>query len=269
MGRTTGDLRIEAVDLPYVPVMVNDTGPYAFLLDTGALGASLSSDVARVLGLEEEGWVTLGSLAIGTRRWTDLGLGSGDNSPISKLVGRQVDGILGSRFFAWAGLAVTIDYPNQALCLDEDPRNAAPLPPGIPLHIANCYPLVPVHLDDTGPYLFLLDTGASLCVVSPEVARILELPVGPAGIARGATSDIASRTSRLGRLSVGDTHTEDLKVIVMDCSGVTENAGVQVDGYLGHDWLKRFVVTIDYARSTLILREARGGLRPETSTASG
>jgi len=265
MGQTTRDLRIEAADRAYVPVMVNDTGPYTFLLDTGALGASLSSDVARAFGLEEDGWVTLDSLAIGTCRWTDVGLGSGDSSAISKLVGRQVDGVLGSRFLAWASLAVTIDYPNQTVSLDEIARNRAPLPLGIPLRIVNCYPLVPVRLNDTGPYLFLLDTGASVCVVSPEVARILKLPVGPAGIARGAASDVASRASVLGRLSVGDTRTKDFKVTVMDCSGVTENAGVQVDGYLGHDWLKRFVVTIDYPGSTLILREARRGLLPEAS----
>jgi len=267
MSQTTRDLRIEAVDRPYVPVMVNDSGPYTFLLDTGALGASLSSDVARVFGLEEDGWVTLGSLGIGTCRWTDLGLGSGDSSAISKLVGRQVDGILGSRFLAWARLAVTIDYPNQTLSLDETPQNAAPLRPGIPLRIVNCYPLVPVHLNDAGPYLFLLDTGASVCVVSAEAARMLELPLGRAGIAHGAASDTASRASVLGRLRVGDKRTEDLNVTVMDCSDVTENAGVQVDGYLGHDWLKRFVVTIDYPRSTLILREARRGLQVEASTA--
>ena len=269
MSQTTRDLRIEAIDRLYVPVMVNDSGPHTFLLDTGALGASLSSGVARAFGLEEDGWVTLGSLGIGTCRWTDVGLGSGDNSAVSKLVGRQVDGILGSRFLAWAGLAVTIDYPNETLSLDETARNPAPLPPGIPLRIVNCYPLAPVHLNDTGPYLFLLDTGASVCVVSPEVARMLELPVGPTGVARGAASDIASRASALGRLSVGDTHTKDLKVTVMDCSGVTENAGVQVDGYLGHDWLKRFVVTIDYPGSTLILCEARRGPLPEASLTSG
>jgi len=196
MRQRTRNLRIEIAERPYVPVTVNDSGPYPFLLDTGTLGLSLSADVARALGLKtEDGWTTLDSLAIGTSRWPDVGLGVGDNSALSSLLGRPVAGVLGSRFLAGARLAVTIDYPRQTLSLEEIAEGAGPRPSAIPLRMASHYPLVPVRLNRTGPYLFLLDTGAATCVVSPGVARSLDLPIGKWGTARGAPPT-SSRTTR-------------------------------------------------------------------------
>ena len=254
MVESVHDLPIETADRPYVPVQVNGAGPHTFLLDTGALGLSLSADLAQALGLESDGWVTLRSLAIGAATWNEVGAGTGDNAPLSAALGRRVDGILGSRFLAWARLRVTIDYPGGTLSLKESDGSAESRPAGVPLRIAGDYPLAPVCVQGAGPYLFLVDTGASRCMVSPEVAQSLGLPSGPAAVAGGVALDIPCRRSTIPRLSVGDLSAADVEALVMDCSGVSDNAGVRVDGYLGHNLLSRFRLTLDYPRQVLALR---------------
>jgi predicted aspartyl protease len=184
----------------------------------------------------------------------DVGAGVGDNSALSRAVGRRVDGILGSRFFAWMKLSVTIDYPGQTLDLVEVEDGAGPCAAGAPLQLANQYPLVPVELNRTGPFLFLVDTGASGCIVSPQAAGTLQLPRGAEVTARGLASVIASYRSVLPRLSVGEARVEDLEVTVMECAAISENSGTRVDGYLGHDFLSRFAVTLDYPGQRLVLR---------------
>ncbi len=248
------DLPIQVADRPYVPVHVNGTGPHTFLLDTGALGLSLSCDLVQALGLEDDGWVTLGSLSIGAACWHEVGAGTADNAALSARLGERVDGILGSRFLAWTELAITIDYPRRTLTLGRPTKGAPSRAVGVRLQIAHDYPLAPIRLEGQGPYAFLMDTGASRCVVSPEVARALGLPAGPAAVAGGVAEDLRCYHSTIPRLSIGDVTIEDVGAIVMDCSGVSDNAGVRVDGYLGHNLLSRFVVTLDFPRRVLMLR---------------
>jgi len=255
MGQSTRDLPIEIAERPYVPVMVNDTGPHPFLLDTGALGLSLATDVAQALGLEvEDGWTTVRRLAIGSCRWPDVGLGVGDNSALSSLLGRPVAGIIGSRFLAAAKLSLTIDYPSQTLSLEEGAEGGGLPPSAVGLTIANGYPLVPGRPNGTGPYLFLLDTGAGPCLISPAVARSLDLPMGNRGTARGVADDLESCRSVLALLAVGDQCAADLEVGVMDCATISGYAGTQVDGYLGHGFLSRFAVSVDFPRRALSLQ---------------
>ncbi len=250
----TRDLAIEVAGRPWVPVRVEGHGPYWFLLDTGCLSASLSSSVVRELALpDEDGWVTVRSLAVGDTCWLALGLGHDDCGALGNRLGHRLDGFLGSRLFASSGLVLMLDYPGRTLSLL--PRDdVEPFALELPLRVAGGYPLVPVQIHGTGPYWFLLDTGASTSVISTDLASRLSLPRGEARAAHGARDSLEAHSTMISAMAVGPIEQHGLDVAIMDCTGISATAGCQVDGYVGHDFLSHRRVAIDYAGGRLGLR---------------
>lgn len=129
--------------------------------------------------------------------------------------------------------------------------------------------------DDEGLAAWLIDTGASVCVVDKRYAAT-------AGVRRdGDTIDIAgerrrtSRTVRVPRLAVTSADGSDevrgelddaslvstnVIAIVRDLSALWRTIGVRrsegVVGILGYTWLKRYVLRIDYRQHTVRLKVA-------------
>ena len=119
--------------------------------------------------------------------------------------------------------------------------------------------LLPAFVDGRGPYSFVLDTGATATVVSNELADALALPRGEGQDGRGAAGKMTLVKSQLPSLTVGKETVESLPVSVTDLGFLGRAMGVQVDGALGHSFLRNFVMTLDYATNTLALRRPIGG----------
>jgi len=119
--------------------------------------------------------------------------------------------------------------------------------------------LLPAFVDGRGPYSFVLDTGATATVVSNELADALALPRGEGQEGRGAAGKMTLVKSQLPSLTVGKETVESLPVSVTDLGFLGRAMGVQVDGALGHSFLRNFVMTLDYATNTLALRRPIGG----------
>ena len=119
--------------------------------------------------------------------------------------------------------------------------------------------LLPVFVDGRGPYSFVLDTGATSTVVSNELADALALPRGETQDGRGATGKMTLMKSQLPSLTVGKETIESLPVSVTDLSFLGRAMGAQVDGALGHSFLRHFAMTLDYAANALTLRRSVGG----------
>ena len=129
----------------------------------------------------------------------------------------------------------------------------------VPMPLVFGDPIAPVFVNGEGPYLFFLDTGASRCVVSPEVAQSLELPRGEMGAGRGLNGNGQERlfphySSTVRSLAVGKAECRNLEVSVGDCSQASKRLQCRVDGYIGTNFLKEFNVTIDYPGQTLTLQ---------------
>jgi hypothetical protein len=237
---------------PYLPVFVNGTGPYWFIFDTGAQSSSISPRILEALSLKEvDGAVSLKELRIGGLVWNNLKLGTGDTARIEHVLKRPIDGLVGNCFMIWAKLAITIDYPRARFAIYNSPE----APNAVRMHIGfkNYYPIVPVQLNDTGPYAFLLDTGASFCTICPDLARRLDLTLGQAKPSRGVTGDVPAHVSRVRSFGVGDSHVNDLEVLVSDCSEFSGCAGMPILGLIGHSFLRDFVMTLDYPEQMLAL----------------
>ncbi len=126
--------------------------------------------------------------------------------------------------------------------------------------------LVPVLLNETHQATLLLDTGANITVVSPQLARRagLAVPTGPgaprstARMANGQEVEVA--LIRVKSLTVGSARIDNLQVAMYELGVLDHRATppVTVDGFLGADFLGRFTMTIDPQRGTLTLQLTDG-----------
>lgn len=120
--------------------------------------------------------------------------------------------------------------------------------------------LLPLFVDGRGPYSFVLDTGATSTMVSNELADALELPRGEKQDGRGAAGKMTLVKSQLASLTVGKETIESLPVSVTDLSFLGRAMDAQVDGALGHSFLRHFAMTLNYATNALTLRRPVGGM---------
>ena len=117
--------------------------------------------------------------------------------------------------------------------------------------------LVPTFVNGRGPYEFALDTGAAVTVLSPELAAALGLTSAEAREGMGAGGKIQVGITSIQSLAVGTAGIENLQAAIADLSGIGKAAGVRLDGIIGHNYLRHFVVTIDYPACSLRLDSKR------------
>ena len=127
--------------------------------------------------------------------------------------------------------------------------------------IGNRY-LVPVMLNETHRATLLLDTGANITVVSPQLARRagLEVPVG-SGAARTKArmangQEVEVSLIRVKSMLVGAARVDNLQVAMYEIGVLDSSTAppLTVDGFLGADFLGRFTMTIDPQLGKLTLQ---------------
>ena len=251
----------------YVPVSINRNGPYQFILDTGAVSPDVSPDVVEELKLDmdERECVCLERFSIGGIERRDYRIATRDESDVSEILQRKIDGFLGFTFLE--DLVVEIDYLERTLFLKKPEemdrrcsrRGETEKRKGksaqVELRIDNRYTLVPACVNGDGPHYFLIDTGASRSIISPELAQRLDLERGKSQTARGVEGGKECYASTVKTLEVGGIRRTDLPVTVLDCSRVDERIDSSIEGYIGNDFFSGLVVTIHYPEQLLILRE--------------
>lgn len=125
--------------------------------------------------------------------------------------------------------------PATALPADEPSGTA-------PFEVIGQVIIVKVTLNDRGPFRFVLDTGATDTVLVPKAAEKLGLasrPVGFAGRRRGS----------VGSVQLGAAVATNLPVFIYDppqALPLRIDHGLDYHGLLGHNFLSKFVLTLDY-----------------------
>jgi hypothetical protein len=120
--------------------------------------------------------------------------------------------------------------------------------------------LVETKWDRRGPYRFLVDTGSSATLVTPELARRYRaknqppetMPQVRVRAAGGGTALL--KPAVLSRLELGGARFEDVYVLVHDCQEISAHLGLKIDGILGFPLFRETVLTLDYPRSRLLLQ---------------
>ncbi len=110
---------------------------------------------------------------------------------------------------------------------------------------------VPVSVQGSGPYRFLVDTGAEATVVSHEIAAALSLPSAGRAVIVGMASEVLAELVDVENLSMGGM---DFCCLV---SPVLDRKKIGADGILGLDSLQDSRVLIDFEEGSMTVQDAR------------
>lgn len=130
----------------------------------------------------------------------------------------------------------------------------ADAPPPVAFRLASpAKPLIllDVMVNDQGPFPFVLDTGASMCVIVPALADQLGLERGEPRPGLGAGGPIQVQLATLESLAVGATKLGEPQVAVLDLAALRQALGVELSGIVGYNFLRHYRVTIDYPAQTV------------------
>lgn len=114
--------------------------------------------------------------------------------------------------------------------------------------------LLETMVDDKGPFRFVLDTGAGLTIIAPELAKKLDIKPNKQdkqdkATGAGGNLDIHFGTVRF--LKVGETKVKGLRIGIMDLTGISKVIETEIDGIIGYNFLKKFRMTIDYPKQSV------------------
>jgi|CZKI01.1.fsa_nt_gi hypothetical protein len=119
--------------------------------------------------------------------------------------------------------------------------------------------IVETKWDKYGPYHFVMDTGSSVTLVSPDLARRYASDAQPGPYvpqvrvrsSEGGSALLNAVTLR--KIQLGSARFEYVPVLVYDCADLTAQFGVKIDGILGFPLFRNAVLTLDYPHERIVL----------------
>jgi hypothetical protein len=151
---------------------------------------------------------------------------------------------------------VVAQIPERAACA-ASPTPVATQPATIPIDVYNNHVYIKVCVGDQ-PLEFVLDTGASMNFFDLHTAERLGIKTGEGftGTGAGAGSVAGARLEGASVRIAGTSLTQSVSG-ALDFSRLPPRSGHRMDGMLGYEFIRRFVVAIDYVKQELRLYDAR------------
>ncbi len=120
----------------------------------------------------------------------------------------------------------------------------------IPFELINNRPFVKVMINGQGPFRFVVDTGASMSVLSDKTAKLLGVkPVAKGGNARaiGGSGTFPILYGLLNSIEMGEAKVETVPIYIRTVHSSDDTPeSERSDGYIGLSVLSQFATTIDY-----------------------
>ncbi|WP_263367269.1 retropepsin-like aspartic protease [Edaphobacter bradus] len=116
--------------------------------------------------------------------------------------------------------------------------------------------IVPVEINHTGPYDFLVDTGAQVTGVDPALAAELHLKIEGMTMLIGVGFRARPSFAHLDTLEAGSHAIANPLVVVQNIEHL-QAADPRIRGILGGNFLRHFDLLIDYANGLLYLDETK------------
>jgi predicted aspartyl protease len=122
----------------------------------------------------------------------------------------------------------------------------------------------PVELNRSGPYYFVVDTGANQSVVSQEIAAALALAPGPTLPLHGVADVEDTPTAIVTEVKIGQSVDKEVLMPVLP------KAAIGADGILGLDRLRNQRLTLDFQHHRLDIQKSHFASLPAfTSSVMG
>jgi len=132
----------------------------------------------------------------------------------------------------------------------------------LPLRLVERYQIiVPVSVNHSGPYNFLLDTGAQFTMLDPSLGSKLHLNIQGAISVVSVGIHASASYAQLDVMDVGSHSWVNPRVLEYDLKNLPVT-GLDIQGVLGQDFLEQFDLLIDNRHSLLCLDNS-GAMRSE------
>ena len=126
----------------------------------------------------------------------------------------------------------------------------------LPFRLVNGYQiLVPVSINHSGPYDFLLDTGTETTIVGPSLAGELHLNAIGAARVSGAAFHGSAFSAQLEQVEIGPHSLVNRNALVYELLNLRSVDG-HVRGILGEDFVGNLDMLIDYSHKLLCLDDS-------------
>src|SRR5690242_11678680 len=117
--------------------------------------------------------------------------------------------------------------------------------------------LLPIRVNDHGPFDFILDTGAGTSLLSLELASKLNVTVLGSKQGQSAGGAVSVSLAKVESFAVGTARLTEVDVGIVDLKQIGAAVGAKIDGDLGYNFLKSFRISIDYEKCQLRLDDPR------------
>ncbi|HEU5079407.1 MAG TPA: aspartyl protease family protein [Opitutaceae bacterium] len=128
----------------------------------------------------------------------------------------------------------------------------------VPAEVLGNHFVVEGKWDKHGPWHFLIDTGSSVTLVSPEFAKryatdraAFDVPPVRVKSSNGDSSLLPAVTVR--RISLKGARFDNVQALIRDLSDLSNHLGVKIDAILGFPLFRETVFTMDYPNSKLVI----------------
>lgn len=128
----------------------------------------------------------------------------------------------------------------------------------VPAILVGSHLVVEGRWDRHGPWRYLVDTGSSVTLVSPEYAEryaTSKAALAPPSVRVRASSGDSTLLPQatVRRIGVGEAYFDNADVLVKDLSDISAHLGVKIDGILGFPLFRNAILTLDYPQSRIVL----------------
>ena len=239
--------------------------PAVLVLDTGAEHSLLDREFAQRLDLHPVAHADLQTpysskntevilvphLDIQAIHSSGLRMMTDDLAATSGALGVHIDGVLGNDVIR--KFTIKLDYSVGSVTFGR----ISVAPHGVPIKLQRIGSRYFAHLNFDGvPLRFLLDTGTNFSVLSNSGWSRLNQDKKALSVIDGVRSSGTSAPSKLvciRQMTIGRTSYENLPMRVQPPMSAGFFSNPDVDGLLGSDFLKQFVVSLDLANDSLYL----------------
>ncbi len=128
----------------------------------------------------------------------------------------------------------------------------------VPFELNGNMTFLEVRVNGSRPLWFGLDTGAYLSVINTDVAQQLGLRTAGQSVGLGAGGRVASINLPDVDLDINGAILNDLNLSAMTLTSLENSLGRPMDGILGAEFFKRYVVEIDYEKKEISIYEPKG-----------
>lgn len=103
-----------------------------------------------------------------------------------------------------------------------------------------------LSVDDSRPMEFIFDTGDGLAVIDTDVAEELQLVPDHSERKTSAQGSISGVLIEHNKLEINEVKLEDIELYTTDLNHIERTIGRNIDGIIGYDLLKNYVIQLDY-----------------------